>query len=124
MPIAVPIKGRPGKFRGAIILSQEGREYQKEVGLWLAKQGRPHVLGRIAIHLTVHAPDRRKRDILNFDKAVLDACTMGGLWDDDSQIDEAFVVRGLPRPNGELHLAAWTIGELQRSLWEESAVVR
>ena len=55
--------------------------------------------GRVHVDVTLHAPDRRSIDIDNRAKALLDACTKGGLWHDDGQVDvltirRADVVRG------------------------------
>lgn len=38
-------------------------------------------------------PDRRVRDLDNLPKAVLDAITAAGVWDDDGQIDFLSVKR-------------------------------
>ncbi len=107
-----------------VLLSKEGREYREEVGIYLARAGRPHLLGRIALHITAHVPDKARRDLDNVCKASLDAMEHGGLYDNDGQIDELVIRRGVLRPHGQLDVAAWTIGELQRSLFEEKAVVR
>jgi len=39
-------------------------------------------------------PDRRKRDLDNYMKGLLDALTNGGLWQDDSLIDQLHIFRG------------------------------
>jgi len=39
-------------------------------------------------------PDRRKRDVDNILKALLDALTHAGVYEDDSFIDDLRVVRG------------------------------
>ncbi len=39
-------------------------------------------------------PDRRKRDLDNYMKGLLDALTNAGLWDDDSLIDQLHIYRG------------------------------
>jgi crossover junction endodeoxyribonuclease RusA len=44
--------------------------------------------------MSVHAPDRRRRDLDNVLKSTLDSLTHAGVWDDDSQIDQLSVERG------------------------------
>lgn len=44
------------------------------------------LVGTVHLHLTLRPPDKRKRDIDNPLKALLDALTMARVWDDDSQI--------------------------------------
>ena len=39
-------------------------------------------------------PDRRKRDLDNYMKGLLDALTEAGLWEDDSLIDQLHIYRG------------------------------
>ncbi len=41
----------------------------------------------VAVAVTLHAPDNRRRDLDNFGgKALLDALTHAGVWLDDSQV--------------------------------------
>jgi len=53
----------------------------------------PHV-GRLAVDIYVNPPDKRKRDLDNIPKALLDALTHAGIWEDDSQIDQLTITRG------------------------------
>ncbi|GGK11548.1 hypothetical protein GCM10008955_00990 [Deinococcus malanensis] len=50
--------------------------------------------GRLSVSITVYAPDRRRRDINNMPKDVLDLLTHGGVYRDDSQIDRLVIQRG------------------------------
>lgn len=42
---------------------------------------------RLRVDVLVYPPDRRKRDLDNLGKALLDALTKARVWADDSQID-------------------------------------
>ena len=42
----------------------------------------------------LYPPDRRKRDLDNYMKGLLDAITEAGLWTDDSLVDQLFIYRG------------------------------
>lgn len=48
----------------------------------------------VAVTITLHAPDKRIRDIDNYIKATLDALTHAGVWKDDSQVARLTVIRG------------------------------
>ncbi len=50
--------------------------------------------GSVRVDIELRAPDRRMRDVSNYDKCVLDALTHCGVWIDDSQIDEMTIRRG------------------------------
>lgn len=55
---------------------------------------------RIDVFIILFPPDRRKFDIDNRIKPVLDAITHSGLWLDDGMVDSISVARGKPTPNG------------------------
>lgn len=54
-------------------------------GILAAGAVRP-LAGPLAIEITVYPPDRRRRDIDNVQKSLLDALQHGGAYHDDSQI--------------------------------------
>lgn len=86
--------------RPRTLLSKSGREWFAAASAEVTQQrAGTRILGRAAVDLTLHAPDRRAIDIDNRAKAVLDALTKGGMWHDDGQVDvltvrRAEVVRG------------------------------
>ncbi len=83
--------------RSKTLLSAKGREYrQRAAGRLLAQ----HVVmrglsGRLAVHITAMPPDLRKRDLDNLPKSILDALTEGDVWQDDSQVDDLRITRGV-----------------------------
>jgi crossover junction endodeoxyribonuclease RusA len=82
------------------LLSRAGRLYRRDVHAALLAQGSPHVRGRLAVFIRLHPPDRRRRDIDNTIKPLLDALQHGGLFNDDSQIDLLLIVRDACTPGG------------------------
>jgi crossover junction endodeoxyribonuclease RusA len=95
----VVVAGKP-----RTLLSKEGREYRHLVGVYLAKFGGVNkgLKGRIAVSIIAEPPDRRRRDLDNINKALLDALTHNGVWLDDSQIDRLVVQRAAPRKGGNI----------------------
>lgn len=57
------------------------------------------------LNLEVNPPDRRRRDKDNMEKTLLDACTLAGVWTDDSLIaDKIHRHWGEPMPGGKVRL--------------------
>jgi crossover junction endodeoxyribonuclease RusA len=90
------------------LISRDGRQYRKDVKRAVHKQAEP--IGselRLAMLVRMHAPDRRRRDVDNIQKPLLDALEKSGLYGDDSQIDLLVTTRGeIDRPNGHVVIEA------------------
>ena len=70
-------------------ISKEGRANRKLIVASTLDQlgGKPEPLaGDLAVNVRIHPPDRRRRDIDNIFKGLLDSLTHAGVWEDDSQI--------------------------------------
>ena len=78
-------------FRGRMLISAKGREYRKVVGAELDGVGM--VAGRVAVSILVYPPDRRRRDLDNVQKALLDSIEHAGVIEDDSMIDDLHTIR-------------------------------
>jgi len=68
------------------LISREGRRFRKKVCATLAFIGVKPMIGQLHMEIELYPPDRRRRDIDNSQKALLDALQHGGLYADDSQI--------------------------------------
>ncbi|MFA7235766.1 MAG: RusA family crossover junction endodeoxyribonuclease [Phycisphaeraceae bacterium] len=97
-------------YRGHVVISREGRTFRENVRALLAAPGRagngprkPPSGGRIALCMDAFPPDRRRRDLDNIQKPVLDALEHAEMYEDDSQIDLLLTRRGpIDRPHGRL----------------------
>jgi len=49
--------------------------------------------GPLVVTIDVHPPDRRRRDLDNLFKGILDALEKGGAYHDDSQIEDLRIRR-------------------------------
>ncbi len=82
-------------IRSSIYLSRKGRLYRDAVNESINEQvQRLGLTERVQIEIVLYPPDARVRDLDNYKKALLDACTHAELWDDDSLIDQDFTYRG------------------------------
>lgn len=84
------------------LISAAGREYARTVtGLCRAARVCRHD-GRLRVVITACPPDRRRRDLDNLLKGLLDALTHAGLWADDEQIDDLRIIRGANVSGGKV----------------------
>ncbi len=82
-------------FRGRMLVSAEGREYRQKVAdLIRWPELKPMFAGPVEVAVVLLPPDKRRRDLDNVFKALLDAMTSAGVWGDDSQIDALSIRRG------------------------------
>jgi len=79
------------------IISKKGREYKDKVKAFVGTSNLTQKRLQVAIKL--YAPDKRKRDIDNYLKSLLDSLT-GCVWEDDSQIDDLCISRNEVVTNG------------------------
>lgn len=81
-------------------ISKRGLEFRKAVAEEVASLGVSGLEGRLAVHVALFPPDKRKRDIDNVMKALLDACEHAGCYHTDNQIDELHIIRQQIRKGG------------------------
>ena len=76
------------KGKGRVFLSEKTKTFRKAVAsIVLATRIPRPALGALEVSVTLHPPDKRRRDADNFaGKALFDALTLAGVWADDSQI--------------------------------------
>ena len=94
-------------FRGRILISKPGRDYRLAV-IETVDGTEWDWPGRVALRLDVHPPDRRKRDLDNIQKPLLDALQHSGILEDDSLVDDLHTVRGDRMPPDGLIIATIT----------------
>ena len=82
--------------RPKTLISEAGRKYQREVAdlafMQIAIGAFP--TERLRVDIVAFPPDKRRRDLDNLGKSLLDALTKAGVWTDDAQIDSLHFERG------------------------------
>lgn len=82
------------------LISREGRRFRKAVLVILAAMNVEPLEGDLAVHVHVHPPDHRRRDVDNVAKALLDALEHGGAYHDDGQITRLVIEKCEPVEGG------------------------
>ena len=92
-------------FRGRTIIGKPGREFREAVIQFVIDNNIPKFGDKkLKITLILRPRDKRKIDIDNRIKAVLDALEHAGVFDDDFQVDHIEMIRGEPIKGGLLHV--------------------
>src|SRR5688500_18754302 len=68
------------------LISKRGRLYREAVVTQLAAMKLEPLLGLLSLVIELYPPDRRRRDVDNSQKSLLDSLAHGGAYRDDSQI--------------------------------------
>lgn len=85
--------------KGRTLISERGRRYRLAVLkiLYTVDRDRLPFEGRLAVELDLYPPDRRRRDVDNYSKALLDALEHAGVYADDEQIYDLHIRKHDPR---------------------------
>lgn len=95
---------------GKVLISAQGRQYREAVAeIALVDLWPQFPTERVKVTIEAWMPDRRRRDLDNILKSLLDSLTYAGVWDDDSQVDDLRIYRA-PRIGGmcKVEIAAVT----------------
>ena len=92
--------------RGRKILSKRGREYKISSSVEMLRQkiSRYQDKGPYCISINAHPPDKRRRDLDNLLKPILDALVDYGAIEDDSQVDDLRIQRFNPVKGGRIEV--------------------
>ena len=78
----VVIRGQPRS-----LLSKPARQYRDDVIAAVLAAGQPETFtGPVEVDVVYRAPDRRRRDVDNYHKGILDALQHAGVFADDRQV--------------------------------------
>ena len=91
--------------RGRHYISKKGKEYRQQIIKIIQQQHLDiNTPARLKIAIIANAPDKRRRDLDNLQKAVFDSLTHAGFMQDDEQIDDFRVRRGERERGGSLDI--------------------
>ena len=101
-----------GKGKRAVVFkAKKAVAYANTVG-WELKRRKIEGFGtsRVEIDIQAYPPDRRRRDLDNIQKALLDSLQQAGVYQDDCQVDKITIARGPAVPEGMVVIDIKEIG--------------
>jgi crossover junction endodeoxyribonuclease RusA len=100
-----------GPLAGRVLLSEEGRLYRKAVDSVIRQARARHAWAMfLRVDIAAYPPDRRKRDLDNMLKAVLDALQASGVYENDGQICDLRIWRAERVTGGQLTVTIEPLG--------------
>lgn len=85
---------RRGPLAGRVIISTAGKKYRDAIVRSTSIPPGWNPDARMGVAIVAHPPDRRRRDIDNLLKPLLDALMHSVIFTDDCQIDDLRISRG------------------------------
>lgn len=94
---------------GRNILSAKGRAYKKEAGWEIIAQGEheKYLEGDVSLFIRAYPPDKRRRDLDNILKPILDVLADCDVFDDDSQVSDLRIQRFNPCKPGRVEILVY-----------------
>lgn len=114
LPFPPSVNGYWRSTSRGMLISERGRKYRINAiaAVYEQLRRRPQAITHdIDIHVILYPPNRARRDLDNFQKALFDAVTHAGVWADDIQIKRMVVEWGDVTCHGKAEL---TINEFHR----------
>lgn len=110
LPYPPSINNYYGRSRnGRVFIKKEGKQYRADV-IDLLKNSEP-LSDRLRVWVEVYVPDNRRRDVDNIKKALLDALTHAGVYEDDCLIDDLRTVRCGKEKGGRVVVHIWKFND-------------
>ena len=82
-------------------ITKKGMEFRAKVADMVSESNLPTLAQELEVFVTLYPPDKRRRDLDNPMKALLDAMEHAGVYEDDSQIVKLTIEKRPPVKGGK-----------------------
>lgn len=92
------------RTRRGVYIKAKGKQYRISVAEDLQEQigSLVSISDEVFLSVILYPPDKRVRDLDNHMKALLDAITISGLWDDDRLVSQLYIYKGEVAKGGKV----------------------
>lgn len=107
LPFPPSVNGYWRSTQKGVLISERGRIFRSNAlaAIYQQLRSRPTaLLTELDVHLVLSPPNRAKRDLDNFQKALFDSLTHAGIWKDDSQVKRMTVEWGEVTKGGKAEI--------------------
>jgi crossover junction endodeoxyribonuclease RusA len=102
-----------GALAGRHLISEAGRLYRSEICKLVLERGiHKNLGGSLAIKVLASPPDKRRRDLDNILKCLLDSLEHSGVVQDDCCFDDIQIVRKEPTKPGHVNVTIFQLEQL------------
>jgi crossover junction endodeoxyribonuclease RusA len=108
LPFPPSVNGYWRHNRGVTHISRRGRDFRDAVAEIISGLSIETILGPMLIELTLFPPDKRRRDVDNYQKGLLDALEVAGVYNDDSQIVRLTTEKRPAEKPGRAEVRIWS----------------
>ena len=87
-----------------VYMTQKGKDLKEQYAWEIYSQEKETFDGLVEVEITYYFGNRRKNDIDNFSKVILDSITDAGIWEDDSQIAKMTIIKKYDKENPRIEI--------------------
>ena len=110
LPLPVSLNAYYKAWRNRVVVSPAGKAYKEEIFKIVFRNCYDIKLKvPLRVEVVVNNRDRRKSDLDNRMKCLLDGLTEACVWEDDSLIDELYIKRGEIVREGRVFVRIWRL---------------
>ena len=106
-------------WQGKVLISKDGREFKRQVDLLLNNYIK--VYGKIKLTIILYFKDKRKRDLDNYNKVLID-CLKNKLFEDDDQIYQLYMEKHIGAGYNQISIDIISLEDTNSNLEDTNSI--